>query len=43
LVAEDIANIVEFIINQPSHVNINDITVMPTAQASSTIINKKQE
>jgi len=43
LKAEDIANIVEFIINQPQHVNINDITVMPTAQASSTIVNRKQE
>lgn len=41
LMAEDIANIVEFIIKQPVHVNINDITVMPAAQASSTIVNRK--
>lgn len=43
LMAEDIANVVEFIIKQPAHVNINDITVMPTSQASSTIVKRKQE
>lgn len=37
---EDIANIIYFVISQPSHVNIADLVVMPTAQASSTIVNK---
>ncbi|WP_297691241.1 SDR family NAD(P)-dependent oxidoreductase [uncultured Eudoraea sp.] len=37
---EDIANIIFFVISQPSHVNIADLVVMPTAQASSTIVNK---
>lgn len=41
LFANDIANIVEFILNQPEHVCINDIVIMPTAQASSTIVCKK--
>lgn len=37
---EDIANIIYFVISQPPHVNIADLIVMPTAQASSTIVNK---
>ena len=35
LFAEDIADTIEFIITRPLHVNINDILVMPTAQASA--------
>ena len=41
LQADDIADIIEFVINRPSHVNIADILVLPQAQASSSIINKK--
>ncbi len=37
---EDIADIIHFTVTRPYHVNIADLTVMPTAQASSTIINK---
>lgn len=37
---EDIADIIYFVISRPYHVNIADLIVMPTAQASSTIINK---
>ena len=40
LQAEDIADIIEFVINRPSHVNIADILVLPKAQATSSIINK---
>lgn len=40
LKAEDIADIVHFVVTRPYHVNIADLVVMPTAQASSTIINK---
>ena len=40
LQANDIADIIEFVINRPSHVNIADILVLPQAQASSSIINK---
>ena len=39
--ADDIADIIEFVINRPNHVNIADILVLPQAQASSLIINKK--
>ena len=41
LQAEDIADIIEFVINRPDHVNIADILILPQAQASSSIINKK--
>ena len=41
LQAEDIAEIIEFIISRPHHVNIADILVLPQDQASSSIINKK--
>ena len=41
LQAEDIADIIEFVINRPSHVNIADILVLPKAQATSSIIEKK--
>ena len=37
---EDIADIILFIVTRPSHVNLADIVVLPTAQASSTIVNK---
>lgn len=38
---EDIAEIVYFVVSRPAHVNIADLVVMPTAQASSTIVKKK--
>lgn len=38
---EDIAQIIGFMVNVPAHVNIADLTVMPAAQASSTIVNRK--
>jgi len=40
LEAKDIADIIEFVINRPCHVNIADILVLPQAQATSSIINK---
>ncbi|MCU4175991.1 SDR family oxidoreductase [Carboxylicivirga sp. N1Y90] len=36
LFAEDIADTIEFVVTRPPHVNINDILVMPTAQATAT-------
>ncbi len=38
---EDIADIIYFVVSRPYHVNIADLMVMPTAQASSTIVNKE--
>jgi len=42
LQAKDIADIIYFIISRPYHVNIADLLVLSTAQANSTIINKKR-
>jgi len=36
LSANDIAETVEFILSRPPHVTINDVIIMPTAQANST-------
>jgi NADP-dependent 3-hydroxy acid dehydrogenase YdfG len=40
LQAEDIANSIYFIATQPAHVNIEEIFILPTAQATSNIIQK---
>ena len=41
LQANDIAEIISFVISRPKHVNIADLLVLPSDQASSTQINKK--
>jgi NADP-dependent 3-hydroxy acid dehydrogenase YdfG len=38
---EDIADIIVFVVTRPAHVNIADLMVMSTAQASSTIVNRQ--
>lgn len=40
LKAEDVANSIYFIATQPAHVNIEEIFILPTAQASATITHK---
>ena len=40
LTTQDIAEIIDFVISRPRHVNIADLVVMPTDQASSTIVRK---
>ena len=40
LQAEDIADIIHFVVTRPYHVNIEDLVVYPTAQATATILNK---
>ncbi|MES2826558.1 MAG: SDR family NAD(P)-dependent oxidoreductase [Bacteroidota bacterium] len=40
LVANDIAEAIWFAVSRPAHVNINDMLIMPTAQAAATIINR---
>ena len=37
----DIAEIIAFILSRPAHVNINDLLVMPTAQATATIVKRE--
>lgn len=41
LVAEDIADIIYFAATRPAHVTMNDIVIMPTAQASATNLYKR--
>lgn len=40
LVARDVAEIIYFIATRPAHVNIADLLVLPTAQASAAIVNR---
>jgi len=41
LVADDVAETIWFAISRPAHVNINELIVMPTAQAGASIIFRK--
>jgi NADP-dependent 3-hydroxy acid dehydrogenase YdfG len=41
LKAQDIADAIFYVCNCPAHVTISDLVIMPTAQASSTVFNKK--
>ncbi|MEQ8926109.1 MAG: SDR family NAD(P)-dependent oxidoreductase [Fulvivirga sp.] len=41
LLPNDIAELIHFVVTRPKHVNIADLLVLPTDQASSTIVNKK--
>jgi NADP-dependent 3-hydroxy acid dehydrogenase YdfG len=40
LKAEDIADLILFMATRPAHVNLADVLIFPTAQASSTMVNK---
>lgn len=40
LVGADIADIIVFIASRPAHVNINEVIVMPKAQASTTMVHR---
>ena len=41
LVAHDIAETIYFVATRPQHVTINDLVIMPTAQASAVVFHKK--
>ena len=41
LTAKDVAETIEFVVSRPKHVMIGDLLILPTDQASSTIVNKK--
>ncbi|MBN1251733.1 MAG: SDR family NAD(P)-dependent oxidoreductase [Bacteroidales bacterium] len=41
LIANDIADSVIYVVTRPAHVNINDMLIMPTAQANTSHFNKK--
>lgn len=39
--AQDIAEAAWFVVSRPAHVNINEMLIMPTAQANGTLIHKQ--
>jgi len=41
LLADDIADAIWFAVSRPAHVNINDMLIMPTAQATATLVDRK--
>ncbi len=41
LLAQDIAETIEFIVTRPAHVNVNDILIMPTQQANAYYTHRK--
>lgn len=43
LVAQDIAETILFVVSRPAHVTINDLTIMPTAQASASVLWKENQ
>jgi len=43
LVAQDIAETILFVVTRPAHVTINDLTIMPTAQASASVLWKNSK
>ena len=40
LIADDIADAIWYVVSRPKHVNINDMLIMPTAQATATIVKR---
>jgi NADP-dependent 3-hydroxy acid dehydrogenase YdfG len=40
LTGKDVAELILFIVTRPAHVNISDSIIFPTAQASTTIVNR---
>ncbi len=43
LTANDIADLIRFIVTRPAHVNISDTIIFPAAQAGSTIVDRSQK
>ncbi len=41
LTPDDVADAVYYVCSVPEHITINDLVIMPTAQASATVFNKK--
>lgn len=38
---EDIADVIHFVVTRPYHVNIADLLILPTAQASTTLVSRQ--
>ncbi|HEX6640835.1 MAG TPA: SDR family NAD(P)-dependent oxidoreductase, partial [Thermoanaerobaculia bacterium] len=42
LTADDIADAIEWVVTRPAHVNISEVILMPTAQSSVTMVDRKK-
>ncbi|MFD2743920.1 MULTISPECIES: SDR family NAD(P)-dependent oxidoreductase [Sphingobacterium] len=42
LSGQDIAEVIAFVLSRRAHININDLLIMPTAQATGTIVNRNK-
>ncbi|RAU83598.1 SDR family NAD(P)-dependent oxidoreductase [Pontibacter arcticus] len=42
LEAQDIAELIAFMVTRPAHVNLAEVMILPAAQASATVVNKSQ-
>ena len=40
LQADDVAELIAFIVSRPAHVNLAEVLILPAAQASATVLNK---
>lgn len=41
LSADDVADTIHFVVSRPYHINISDLVILPTDQASATVVNRK--
>ena len=41
LAAEDVADLITFVVTRPAHVNVDYLAVKPTAQASATVVHRE--
>ena len=41
LTPDDIADVILFCVTRPAHVNLSEILLVPTDQASATMVNRK--
>jgi 3-hydroxy acid dehydrogenase/malonic semialdehyde reductase len=40
LIADDIADAIWYMVSRPNHVNINEMVIMPSSQATATLVNR---
>ena len=41
LTAEDVAEVVSYVVNLPEHINVLDLVLMPTAQRSTQVVHRQ--
>ncbi len=43
LTADDVADVVHFVVNAPDHVNVADVLLLPTAQRSVHVVHREED